>query len=153
MKLLGRLRLSQGLRLLYLDIKSRKLEFCLMSGLHTDRSHMDFPGGSVGKESACNARELGSIPGLGRFWRKEWLPNLVFLLWEFHGQRTLVGYSLWGPKELYTTEWLTQIQSSCRFQVIFTDGWTFHCSEIYMQLVLLYNLFWKDSFLTTWLIC
>ena len=25
-----------------------------------------FPGGSVGKESACNAGDLGSIPGLGR---------------------------------------------------------------------------------------
>ena len=25
-----------------------------------------FPGGSVDKESACNAGELGSIPGLGR---------------------------------------------------------------------------------------
>ena len=27
----------------------------------------DFPGGSVDKESACNARDLGSIPGLERF--------------------------------------------------------------------------------------
>ena len=27
---------------------------------------LGFPGGSVGKESACNARDLGSIPGLGR---------------------------------------------------------------------------------------
>ena len=27
---------------------------------------MDFPGGSAGKESACNAGDLGSIPGLGR---------------------------------------------------------------------------------------
>ena len=25
-----------------------------------------FPGGSTGKESACNAGDLGSIPGLGR---------------------------------------------------------------------------------------
>ena len=25
-----------------------------------------FPGGSVGKESACNAGDLGSIPGSGR---------------------------------------------------------------------------------------
>ena len=25
-----------------------------------------FPGGSAGKESTCNAGELGSIPGLGR---------------------------------------------------------------------------------------
>ena len=27
---------------------------------------MDFPGGSDSKESACNAGDLGSIPGLGR---------------------------------------------------------------------------------------
>ena len=115
-----------------------------MSSLHRDRSHMVFPGGSYGKESACNAGELGSIPGSVRSWRREWLPNPVFLLWEFHGQRSPVGYSLWGPKESYTTECLTQIKSSCRFQVISTDGWAFHCSETYMQLVLLYNLFWKE---------
>ena len=28
---------------------------------------MGFPGGSDGKESTCNARDLGLIPGLGRF--------------------------------------------------------------------------------------
>ena len=28
--------------------------------------NVGFPGGSVGKESACNAGDLGMIPGLGR---------------------------------------------------------------------------------------
>ena len=28
---------------------------------------MGFPGGSDGKESVCNARHLGSIPGSGRY--------------------------------------------------------------------------------------
>ena len=28
---------------------------------------MGFPGGSDGKESACNVGDLGSVPGLGRF--------------------------------------------------------------------------------------
>ena len=28
---------------------------------------MDFPGGSEGKASVYNVRDLGSIPGLGRF--------------------------------------------------------------------------------------
>ena len=28
--------------------------------------NVDFPHSSVGKESACNAGDLGSIPGLGR---------------------------------------------------------------------------------------
>ena len=27
---------------------------------------MDFPCGSAGKESTCNAGQLGSVPGLGR---------------------------------------------------------------------------------------
>ena len=27
---------------------------------------MGFPGGSDGEESACNAEDLGSVPGLGR---------------------------------------------------------------------------------------
>ena len=29
-------------------------------------THLSFPGGSVCKESACNARDLGLIPGSGR---------------------------------------------------------------------------------------
>ena len=29
-------------------------------------------------------------------WRREWLPTPVCLLGEFHGQRSLVGYSPWG---------------------------------------------------------
>ena len=35
---------------------------------------MGFPGGSEGKESACNARDLGLTPGLGRSPRK-WQPT------------------------------------------------------------------------------
>ena len=31
-----------------------------------DGKEMDFPGGSEGKESACGAGDLGSIPGSGR---------------------------------------------------------------------------------------
>ena len=39
-----------------------------------------FPGSSGGKGSASNARDLGLIPGSGRFpWRREWLPTPVFL--------------------------------------------------------------------------
>ena len=32
----------------------------------THRSHVGFPGGSEGKESACSVGHEGSIPGLGR---------------------------------------------------------------------------------------
>ena len=34
--------------------------------LHQQKWDQGFPGGSDGKESACNAGDLGSIPGLGR---------------------------------------------------------------------------------------
>ena len=61
---------------------------------------MVFPGGSDGKESACNVGDLGLIPGL----RRDWLPTPVFWPGEFHEQRRLANYSPWGHKELDTTE-------------------------------------------------
>ena len=69
---------------------------------------MCFPDGSDGKESACNARDLGLIPRLGRC-PAEGNGNqlLVFFPGEVHGQRSLADYSPWGHKELDTTERLT----------------------------------------------
>ena len=60
---------------------------------------MSFPRGSDGKESACEAGDLGSAPGLERSPGREWLPTAIFLPGESHGQRSLAGYRLWGPKE------------------------------------------------------
>jgi len=61
---------------------------------------LGFPGGSDGKESACNAGDPGLIPGLGRFpWSREWLPIPVSLPGKFHGQRSQEGYRPWGCKE------------------------------------------------------
>ena len=40
-------------------------------------------------------------------WRREWLPTPVFLLGEFHGQRSLEDCRPWGRKELDTAERLT----------------------------------------------
>ena len=59
-----------------------------------------FPGGSDGKESACNAGEtyLQSLVW-GELLEREWLPTPVFLPGEFHGERSLVDYSPWGCKE------------------------------------------------------
>ena len=45
---------------------------------------------------------VGKIP-----WRREWLPTPVFLPGEFCGQRSLVGYSPWCPKESDMTQQLT----------------------------------------------
>ena len=47
------------------------------------------------------------IANLRECWRREWQPTPVFLPGEFHGQRSLVGYSPWGHKELDMTECLT----------------------------------------------
>ena len=67
-----------------------------------------FPGGSNGKGSACNAGKPRFSPWVRKIpWRREWQPTPVFLPGEFHGQRILAGYSLWGGKELDPTEQLT----------------------------------------------
>ena len=58
---------------------------------------VSFPGGSDGKEFACNARDPCSIPGSGRSsWGRAGQPIPVFLPGESHGQRSLAGYSPWG---------------------------------------------------------
>ena len=55
--------------------------------------------------NAGDIRDVSSIPGFGRLpWRRAWQPTPVFLPGVFHGQRSLVGYSSWGHKELDTTE-------------------------------------------------
>ena len=62
-----------------------------------------FPHSSVGKESACNAGDLGSIPGLGRspgLGRRKWQPTPVFLPGGSHGQRGLAVYNPWNHKSL-----------------------------------------------------
>ena len=67
-----------------------------------------FPGCSDGKESACNSGDPGSIHRSGRFpWRRKWQLTPVFLPGEFHGQRSLAGYSPWGRRELDMTKLLT----------------------------------------------
>ena len=40
-------------------------------------------------------------------WSRKWQPTPVFLTRESHGQRRLVGYSPWDPKESDTTELLS----------------------------------------------
>ena len=73
-----------------------------------------FPGGSA-VEICLQSRKVGSIlryqkgdvssiPGPGKIPRKrKWQVTSVFLPSKSDGQRSLVGYSLWGCKELNTT--------------------------------------------------
>ena len=68
-----------------LEVAIEKLS-CIMPTLDSD-----------GKESLCNVGDPGLIPGLGRYTGEG----------KSHGQRSLVGYSLWGYKESDMTEQLT----------------------------------------------
>ena len=53
-------------------------------------------------------RRPGFNPWVSKIaWRMGWLPTLVFLPGEFHGQRRLVDHSPWSCKESDTTELLT----------------------------------------------
>jgi len=55
---------------------------------------MGFPGGSDGKESTCNAGDLGLIPGSGRSpGGRQGNPPQYSCLENPHRQRSLAGYS------------------------------------------------------------
>ena len=92
--------------------RTRKPWFCIPSlpmlslvNLNQLFPFSDFPGGSDGKASACNAGDRpGFDPWVGKIpWRRKWQPTPVFLPGESHGRRSLVGYSPWGHKESDTT--------------------------------------------------
>ena len=73
------------------------------------RSYEGFPGGSDNnnKKICLKCRRPRFKSWVQKMlWRRKWKPTPVFLPGEFHGQRSLVGYSTWGHKELDTTEWL-----------------------------------------------
>ena len=63
-----------------------------------------FPGGRI----CLQCRRPGFNPWVRKIpWRRKWQPTPVFSLpGESRGQRSLVGYSPWGCKELDMTEWL-----------------------------------------------
>ena len=65
---------------------------------------LGFPGGSD-VEVYLQCRRPGFNPWVRKFsWRRKWQPTPAFLLGEFHGQRSWVGYNPWGHKQLNTSE-------------------------------------------------
>ena len=69
---------------------------------------MGFPGGSDSKESACNAGDLGLIPGLGRPpGGGHGNPLQYSCLENPHGQRSLADYSPIGLQRV-RHDWATQ---------------------------------------------
>ena len=66
-------------------------------------------------ETVCDTGDAGRLrfsPSIRKIpWRREWLPTPVFLPGEFHGQRSLEGYTPWGHKESDATNTLNIIYS------------------------------------------
>ena len=56
---------------------------------------------------AGDAGDMGSVPGWEDPLRGKWQHTPVSLPGKSHGQRSLMGYSPWGCKQLDTTEWLS----------------------------------------------
>ena len=66
-----------------------------------------FPVALVEKNLPVSAGDpRGAVLSLGQQdpWRRKWQPSSSILTWRVHVQRSLVGYSLWGLKELDTTK-------------------------------------------------
>ena len=69
---------------------------------------MSFPGASVVKNPTAmqEMQECAFDPSVVKIpWRTKCLPTPVFVSRESPGQRSLVGYSPWGHKELDMSDW------------------------------------------------
>ena len=75
------------------------------SGL--SNANKGFPGGADRKESACNAEDLDSIPGLGRTTEEGNGYSLQYSCWENSMDRGASWAILHGVTKSQTTEWLT----------------------------------------------
>ena len=63
---------------------------------HASVLQQELPWWLNGKESTCQCRRPGSIPGSGRSPEKEMTTHSSILAWEIPWTRSLVGYSPWG---------------------------------------------------------
>ena len=71
----------------------------------------------MAKNLPAMQEDLGSNPWVRKIpWGRKWQSTPVFLPGEFHGQRSLMGYSSWGHKESDTAERLTLSLFSCAKQ-------------------------------------
>ena len=62
--------------------KSWYIYICIHIHIHILKYMWGFPGGSDGKASACNAGDLGLIPGLGRSPGEEMASHSSTLAWK-----------------------------------------------------------------------
>ena len=68
------------------------------------------------KTAAMQDPWVGKIP-----WRRKWQPTPVILPGEFHGQRSLAGYSPWCHKESDTNEVLNMHTSKVNLSPLRRD--------------------------------
>ena len=80
---------------------------------------MGFPDDSDGKESACYAIDLGSIPGLGRTpWRRAWQPTPVFLPGESPWTEELGGLQSLGLQSQTQLSDRASTVAVCLFEIV-----------------------------------
>ena len=92
---------------LYISILNFLLQMYLPTRYQSCPQIFEFQGisgGPDGKKSACNEGTWVQSLGQEDPWRRKWLPIAVFLPGDFHGLRSLVGYSPWGPQGLDMAE-------------------------------------------------
>ena len=82
-------------------------------GMQVDSLPADLPGKPI---------TMWTLGKLFNVTRRKWQPTPVFLPGESHGQRSLVGSSPWGRKELDTTERLTHTHTHTLLQFLIVDG-------------------------------
>ena len=68
---------------------------------------LGFPGGLVGKESTCNAGDLGLIPGLEDHLEDDMANHPSILAWRIPWIEEPSGLQSMGRKESDMTEWLS----------------------------------------------
>ena len=99
--------------------------WCLQRPLSPTFRITRFPRWLNGKQSACQCRKckrrrfdpwVRKIP-----WKRKWQPTPIFLPEKSHGQRSLVGYSSWGPKE---SDIMTE--HICTNHCLLILQWSFH---------------------------
>ena len=94
---------SQSVTLIF-SIKFSNVRSMIFLYLSSSLSSVGFPGGSDGKEFACNAADLGLIPGSGRFPQEGNGNPLQYSCLENPMNRGAWWTTVYGVAELYTTD-------------------------------------------------
>ena len=107
-----------------------------------------FPGGISGKEPTCQCRRSKRhLPNrLGRFpWSRKWQPTPVILPGKFHGQKSLMGYTVHGVTNRHNWAYIHACtHMGCTDQGHATTKYTgLHLSSFYCDEKSNSRLIWK----------